>query len=239
MQEIKPYPSNLSKKKQVEEMFNNVAATYDKVNRVLSFYIDVYWRKVLLTILNKQNPKNILDVATGTGDLALVLAKNKNYQVTGYDLSAKMLEVAKRKASKNLSQNLSFIHGDAENMPFEDNQFDAITVSFGVRNFENLEKGLQEMNRVLKPNGKLYILEFSQPTNFIFKSIYFFYFTKVLPFVGGILSKDRQAYAYLPNSVYNFPFGKQMLSLLHKNQYKETQFKSLTFGIASIYTAKK
>ncbi len=240
MQEVKPYLSSLSKKKQVENMFDNVASTYDSVNRVLSLFIDVYWRKVLVNLLKKQNPKNILDVATGTGDLAISIAKNNEAKVIGFDLSQKMLDVAEVKVSKEkLTNKITLIRGDAEKMPFEENHFDAITVAFGVRNFENLETGLKDMLRVLKPNGILYILEFSQPTNFLFKKIYFFYFTKLLPLVGGLISRDKEAYSYLPSSVYNFPYGNQMVSLLTKNGYKETKFKTLTFGISTIYIAKK
>ena len=240
MNQIKPYSESLSKKQEVEAMFNNVASTYDQVNRIISFYVDIYWRKVLINLLKKQAPKNILDVATGTGDLAISLAKENSVTVTGFDLSQKMLDVAKQKVIKEKLQNkVNFIHGDAENMPFQANEFDAITASFGVRNFENLEKGLMEMNRVLKPDGILYILEFSQPTNYFFKKIYFFYFTKVLPFVGGLISKDKKAYTYLPNSVYNFPYGNQMLSLLNKTGFKDSRFITLTFGISSIYIAKK
>ncbi len=237
---VKPYSKEGSKKTQVETMFDNVAFTYDILNRILSFNIDIYWRNILVDLIKGLKNNKILDIATGTGDLAITIAKKIKTEVTGFDLSQNMLSVADKKVKKeNLSKYVSLIHGDAENMPFNENEYDIVTVSFGVRNFENLDKGLTEIYRVLKLNGSLFILEFSQPENFIFKKLYFFYFTKILPFIGGILSKDKYAYSYLPSSVYNFPYGEQMLAILSKNGFKNTSFKKLTFGIASIYIAKK
>ncbi|MFA9289898.1 MAG: bifunctional demethylmenaquinone methyltransferase/2-methoxy-6-polyprenyl-1,4-benzoquinol methylase UbiE [Solirubrobacteraceae bacterium] len=237
---VKPYSKEGSKKTQVETMFDNVAFTYDILNRILSFNIDIYWRNILVDLIKGLKNNKILDIATGTGDLAITIAKKIKTEVTGFDLSQNMLSVADKKVKKeNLSKYVSLIHGDAENMPFNENEYDIVTVSFGVRNFENLDKGLTEIYRVLKLNGSLFILEFSQPENFIFKKLYFFYFTKILPFIGGILSKDKYAYSYLPSSVYNFPHGEQMLAILSKNGFKNTSFKKLTFGIASIYIAKK
>tara|TARA_B100001741_G_scaffold279771_1_gene252581 strand:+ start:1022 stop:1750 length:729 start_codon:yes stop_codon:yes gene_type:complete len=238
---VKPYKkSNLSKKEQVAKMFDNIAGNYDFLNHFLSMGIDIYWRKKLVKRLTKQAPKNILDVATGTGDLAIAMLKATPDKITGIDISNGMLEIGRKKIKeKGLEHKISLQQADSENLPFEDNDFDAVCVSFGARNFENLEKGLSEMFRVLKPGGKLYILEFSQPNIFPFKQIYQFYFRYILPFLGKIVSNDNAAYNYLPESVNAFPYGKKLNKIIENCGYNKAQDHSLTMGIASIYIAEK
>lgn len=241
MSTVKPYSdSDLSKKQQVEQMFDNISGKYDLLNRILSMGIDVSWRKKVVKSVKKEKPKSILDIATGTGDLAIAMAKATDAKITGFDLSAGMLEVGKVKVKdENLQDQIEMIQGDAENMPFEDNSFDVITVSFGVRNFENLEKGLNEIYRVLKPGGKLIILEFSQPESFPMKQLYGFYSRSILPRIGKKISKDQSAYTYLPDSVQAFPYGNEMKKILKKSNFVNPYDKKLTFGIASIYESKK
>ena len=241
MSTVKPYSdSDLSKKQQVEQMFDNISGKYDLLNRILSMGIDVSWRKKVVKSVKKEKPKSILDIATGTGDLAIAMAKATDAKITGFDLSAGMLEVGKVKVKdENLQDQIEMIQGDAENMPFEDNSFDAITLSFGVRNFENLEKGLNEIYRVLKPGGKLIILEFSQPESFPMKQLYGFYSRSILPRIGKKISKDQSAYTYLPDSVQAFPYGNEMKKILKKSNFVNPYDKKLTFGIASIYESKK
>ena len=239
--EVKPYNSNKGKKEEIEEMFDNVSSKYDFLNRLLSARIDVLWRNKAIKIIAAENPNKILDVATGTGDLAIALAKKiPNAQITGFDLSAGMLAYGKTKVKKNhLDNRIEMIQGDAENMPFEDNTFDIVTAGFGVRNFEDLEKGLLEFQRVLKPGGKVVILEFSQPQGFPMKQLYHFYSFKILPTIGKIFSKDARAYTYLPESVMAFPYGKEVVSILEKLNFKQAKYQKLTFGIASIYECVK
>lgn len=238
--EIRPYDKNKPKKAQVSEMFNNIAPKYDFLNHLLSMGIDKIWRRKVINLIKPLKPKIILDVATGTGDLALALTKVKPEKIIGIDISSGMLEKAKIKtADKHLSDIIEYIEGDAENLPFEDNYFDVITVAFGVRNFETLNKGLKELNRVLKPNGKLFILEFSKPQNPLMRKLYFFYFYNVLPTIGKIVSKDSRAYTYLPESVSVFPDGNIFLGILNENGFKNLICKPLTFGISSIYSASK
>lgn len=238
--EIRPYDKNQPKKQQVSEMFNNIAHRYDFLNHLLSMGIDKIWRRKVINLIKPLKPKIILDVATGTGDLALALAKVNPEKIIGLDISTGMLEKAKMK-SKNaqLSQLIEFKEGDAENLPFEDNSFDVITVAFGVRNFETLSKGLKELLRVLKPSGKLFILEFSKPSNPIMRKLYFFYFYNVLPTIGKLVSKDSRAYTYLPESVSVFPDGNDLLNILNENGFNNLVCKPLTFGISSIYIASK
>lgn len=238
---VKPYSdSELSKKKQVEQMFDNISPKYDLLNRVLSMGIDVSWRKDVVKRVNQSNPQKILDIATGTGDLAIQMAKSNQSQITGFDLSAGMLEIGKKKiAAENLQDRIEMIQGDAENMPFEDNTFDCITVAFGVRNFENLEKGLSEIYRVLKPGGRFIILEFSQPETFPMKQLYSFYSKNILPKIGKKISKDESAYTYLPDSVKAFPYGEKMKNILKDLNFINPSDKKLTFGIASIYESLK
>lgn len=241
MSTVKPYSdSDLSKKQQVEQMFDNISPKYDLLNRVLSMGIDVSWRKKVVKSIKAAHPKTILDIATGTGDLAIEMAKSTDAKITGYDLSAGMLEVGRKKVKEqNLDNQIEMIQGDAENMPFEGNSFDCITVSFGVRNFENLEKGLNEIYRVLKPGGKFIILEFSQPESFPMKQLYEFYSKNILPRIGKKISKDSSAYTYLPDSVKAFPYGEKMKNILKNSKFVQPFDKKLTFGIASIYESSK
>lgn len=240
-EQVKPYGSTMGKKDEVEQMFDNISHRYDFLNRLLSVGIDVSWRKKVVKMVTETEPKTILDVATGTGDLAIALAKkNPQAKITGFDLSNGMLEHGRLKvAEKNLSDQIEMIQGDAENMPFEDNTFDAITVAFGVRNFETLEKGLKEIHRVLKPGGKFVILEFSQPEQFPMKQLYNFYFKNILPVIGKTFSKDHRAYTYLPESVQAFPYGEKLNNILKSVNFLEPKDKKLTFGIASIYSCLK
>ena len=238
---IKPYKdSSLGKKEQVAKMFDNISRNYDGLNRVISFGIDVKWRKKVVEIIGKKNPKQILDIATGTGDLALMMANLNPDRIVGLDISSGMLEVGKQKIAKaNLSEKIEMIVGDSENMPFEDNTFDAITVSFGVRNFANLNKGLKEIARVLSPKGVLVILETSNPTKFPFKQGYYLHTNLILPIIGKIFSKDKVAYSYLSESMNYFPFGENFNNILRKNGFTNAEDKPVTFGVATIYTASK
>tara|TARA_R110001632_G_scaffold179993_1_gene299944 strand:- start:16769 stop:17497 length:729 start_codon:yes stop_codon:yes gene_type:complete len=238
---IKPYKdSDLGKKEQVATMFNNISKNYDGLNRVISFGIDVSWRKKVVKIVSKNNPQQILDIATGTGDLALMMSQLNPTKIVGLDISEGMLEVGKQKISKaNLSDKIEMVVGDSENMPFDDNTFDAITVSFGVRNFANLDKGLTEIRRVLKPNGTFVILETSNPTKFPFKQGYKFYTSFILPIIGKIFSRDKVAYSYLSESANYFPFGETFDNILKKNGFINTEYKPVTFGVATIYSATK
>ena len=238
---IKPYKdSSVGKKEQVATMFDNISGNYDGLNRIISFGIDVSWRKKVVNIVSKNNPKQILDIATGTGDLALMMSKLNPDRIIGLDISAGMLDVGKQKIAKaNLSNKIDMIVGDSENMPFNDNTFDAITVSFGVRNFANLDKGLTEINRVLKSGGTLVVLETSNPTKFPFKQVYKFYTSYVLPLIGKIFSKDKVAYSYLCKSANVFPFGKAFDNILQRNGFTNTERNPVTFGVATIYSATK
>lgn len=238
---IKPYKdSSAGKKEQVATMFDNISKEYDGLNRVISFGIDVSWRKKVTKIVSRNNPKQILDIATGTGDLALMMSQLNPDRIVGLDISAGMLEVGKQKIAKaNLSDTIEMVVGDSENMPFEDNTFDAITVSFGVRNFANLDKGLKEIRRVLKPNGTFVVLETSNPTKFPFKQGYKFYTSFILPIIGKIFSRDKVAYSYLSESANSFPFGEAFDNILQKNGFINTEYKPVTFGVATIYSATK
>lgn len=241
MAEVKPYASKEgSKKEQVAQMFDNISARYDFLNHLLSMGIDKGWRRKVVKIVRQSNPSVILDIATGTGDLAIALSKIEGTQITGCDISAGMLKVGEEKvAKKGLSNRIKLQLGDSENLPFEDNSFDAITVAFGVRNFENLEKGLEEIYRVVKPGGRVVVLEFSSPTAFPFKQIYRFYFKYILPTIGKLVSKDDSAYTYLPESVDAFPYGDRFIAILNKLGYSQPVAKEVTFGIATIYSATK
>lgn len=239
--EVKPYQEKEgSKKEQVAEMFDNISERYDFLNHVLSLSIDKGWRKKVVRMVKAEKPKQILDVATGTADLAIALEKSHPEQIIGIDISNGMLEVGRQKvARKDLSSLITLEQADSEDLPFEDNRFDAITVAFGVRNFENLQKGLKEMRRVLRPGGKLLVLEFSQPQSFPFKQLYNFYFKNILPGLGRMISKDSRAYTYLPESVGAFPHGAAFIAELEKAGYGHCQADPVTFGIASIYEATK
>lgn len=222
-------------------MFDNIAPKYDLLNRVLSLGIDTIWRKKMIEKLRKAQPQQILDVATGTADVALETARLlRPRHITGLDISREMLEIGREKVKKKgLAETIHLDLGDSENMPYADNAFDAVTVAFGVRNFENLEKGMQEMNRVLRPGGKLVVLEFSRPTVFPFKQLYNFYFKNILPTVGKVTSKDNRAYTYLYESVQAFPDGKDFLQVMRDTGYAENEFEPLTLGICTLYTGTK
>ena len=237
--QVKPYNTDQSKKTEVEDMFDNIAPKYDLLNHVLSMKIDVLWRNTLVKWMNKDAPKLVLDVATVTGDLAIAVQKGTGAEVVGLDLSQQMLNVGIDKIKKlNLDQKISMQKGDAENLPFEDNKFDAVSVAFGVRNFENLEKGLAELRRVVKENSSVYILEFSKVEGF-FAPFYMFYFKNILPQIGKLVSKDNRAYTYLPDSVNAFPFGEKMKQILLDTGYSKVEYKKLSLGIATIYKATK
>ncbi|MCG8409931.1 MAG: bifunctional demethylmenaquinone methyltransferase/2-methoxy-6-polyprenyl-1,4-benzoquinol methylase UbiE [Bacteroidales bacterium] len=239
---ITPYKNNKSgKKEQVAFMFNNIARRYDFLNHFLSLGIDKIWRKKAINSLKGIPPKPlILDIATGTGDLAVAALKYDPQKIIGIDISEKMLEVGREKIEKkNLSHTIDLQKGDSENILFEENYFDAATVAFGVRNFENLGKGLKEINRVLKSKGKLVVLEFSKPQVFPVKQLYDFYFKRMLPFIGKIISKDYAAYTYLYNSVNAFPEGDNFISELKKAGFENCKAHRLSFGIATIYSASK
>ena len=240
-EKITPYKdSTLGKKEQVEQMFDTISENYDGLNRVISFGIDAKWKKKILKIIASKNPKNILDIATGTGDLAILMSETNASKIIGLDISAGMLEVGRKKiAAKNLSNKIEMIQGDSENLPFQDNTFDAITVAFGIRNFENLEKGLSEILRVLKPNGIFVILETSVPTKFPFKQGYSFYMKTFMPLMGKVFSKDKKAYEYLSESAKNFPYGEKLNAILQKVGFKGVKHNPQTMGVATIYSASK
>ncbi len=239
--EVKPYSQSAdSKKEQVATMFDNIAFRYDFLNHLLSMGIDKIWRRRAIRLLKSIPAPRILDIATGTGDLALAALRLKPSEIVGLDISKEMLKVAQVKVDKRgLSSTIKLMHGDSESIPFPDNSFDAITVAFGVRNFENLNRGLSEMSRVLKPGGKVVILEFSNPTQFPVKQIYGFYFKYVLPFWGGLFSKDKAAYTYLPESVRAFPEGKQFEMEMVNANLKPLKSLKQTFGVATIYFGEK
>lgn len=238
---INPYKdSNQSKKIQVTKMFDTISKEYDGLNRVISFGIDVKWRNKVVKLVADKNPKNILDIATGTGDLAISLTSTSAKEIIGLDISDGMLEVGRQKiANKKLDSIISMVIGDSEDLPFEDNTFDAITVAFGVRNFENLEKGLTEILRVLKPKGIFVILETSVPTNPIYKMGYKAYTKLILPTIGKLFSKDRVAYKYLCESASVFPYGKALNNILRKIGFINVEDKPQTMGVATIYSASK
>lgn len=238
---ITPYKdSNLGKKEQVAQMFDTISGNYDDLNRVISFGIDVKWRKKVLKIVSDKQPKTVLDIATGTGDLAILMTNTSAEEIIGLDISAGMLEVGKQKiAVKKLDNKIQMVLGDSENIPYPDNYFDAITVAFGVRNFETLEKGLAEILRVLKPNGVFVILETSVPTKFPYKQGYAFYTKYILPTIGKLFSKDKVAYKYLSDSANEFPFGEALNNILRKVGFIDVEDLPQTFGVATIYKASK
>ena len=239
---VKPYnSSDLSKKKQVEKMFDNISSNYDFLNHFLSFGIDHIWRRRTIRLMQSINPKVILDVATGTGDLAFAAEKKIDIdKIIGLDISNGMLEVGRKKIkNRDLENKLEFIQGDSENIPFQDNYFDAAMVSFGVRNFENLNLGLSEIKRVLKPKGAIYVLEFSKPKHFPIKQLFGLYSKYILPFLGSLISKDRSAYHYLPKSVAAFPEGDQFIAELDKVGFSNHSYQILTGGIATLYSSFK
>ncbi|MBK7653711.1 MAG: bifunctional demethylmenaquinone methyltransferase/2-methoxy-6-polyprenyl-1,4-benzoquinol methylase UbiE [Flammeovirgaceae bacterium] len=238
---VVPYKEDRAgKKQQVARMFDSISGNYDFLNHFLSLGIDIRWRKKAIKLLAKSKPKLILDVATGTGDFAVETLKLNPDQVIGVDISEGMLEVGRKKMkARGIDHKIDLRLGDSENLPFEENKFDAVIVAFGVRNFENLEKGLTEMQRVLKPGGQLVVLEFSKPRTFPFKQLYNFYFKFVLPKIGRLVSRDSAAYTYLPESVQAFPDGTDFTNILNRIGFNYTTCQSLTFGISSLYTGTK
>ncbi|MFD1614673.1 bifunctional demethylmenaquinone methyltransferase/2-methoxy-6-polyprenyl-1,4-benzoquinol methylase UbiE [Gelatiniphilus marinus] len=241
MSKIKPYKnSELGKKEQVTKMFDTISGDYDGLNRVISFGIDIKWRKKVVKLVKEQQPETILDIATGTGDLAINLAETNASKIIGLDISSGMLEIGKEKIKKkNLEHNIEMVLGDSENMPFKDNTFDAITVAFGVRNFETLENGLKEILRVLKPNGIFVILETSMPNKTPYKQGYNFYTKNILPLIGRVFSKDKSAYKYLCESASVFPYGEALNNILREIGFINVEDFPQTFGVATIYTASK
>ncbi len=230
----------MHKKKQIAEMFDKIAGKYDFMNHLLSFRVHVLWRKKAVALLKYNSPKKILDVATGTGAFAISAMKLNPEKITGIDISEEMMKVGREKIkNKKFQDRIELMKGDSENLPFEENSFDAITVGFGVRNFENLEKGLNEMHRVLKPNGKVVVLEFSKVKSFPLKQLYNLYFRFITPAIGKLFAKDKTAYSYLPESVSAFPDGEDFRTILKQRGFRETKCYPLTFGIASIYTGIK
>lgn len=239
---VKPYEKETdTKKSQVSRMFNRIAPYYDFLNRFLSLGIDTIWRKKAIDTLKADNPSYILDIATGTADVAIEMTRRLNPEkIIGLDISKEMLEVGNKKIGKKaLTDKIELVLGDSEQLQFESETFDAVTVAFGVRNFENLEKGLSEMNRVLKKGGTVMVLEFSKPKYFPFKQIFNAYFKYVLPLIGRFTSKDPKAYKYLYESVQAFPNGKDFTTILEKTGYTSVKCTPLSLGICSVYTGKK
>lgn len=238
---IKPYDKEGNKSEQVEEMFDNIAADYDKLNHTLSFGIDYSWRRKAINWLQPFRPKQLLDVATGTGDFALLACKLLNLDsLIGVDISEGMMNVGREKVKRQgLSNKISFVREDCTSLSFANDKFDAITVAFGIRNFEDLDKGLSEMCRVLKPGGQLVILELSTPERFPMKQLFGIYSKVIIPFLGKCLSKDNKAYIYLPESIRAFPQGEVMREVILRAGFREVAFKRLTLGICTLYMARK
>jgi demethylmenaquinone methyltransferase/2-methoxy-6-polyprenyl-1,4-benzoquinol methylase len=237
---VKPYESDKTKKEEVALMFNNIAHKYDFLNHFFSLGIDFLWRKKAIKLLKKNAPKSVLDLATGTADFAIAARKLKPTRIVGADISKGMVEIGKVKVKKkNLQDLITLEIGDSENLRFEDNEFDALTVGFGVRNYGDLKKGLGEMLRVVKPGGNLAILEFSKPTKFPVKQAFAFYFKYIMPVLGNWLAKDQAAYTYLPESVQAFPSGQDFVDILNEVGYKNVKVYPLSGGIASIYFGEK
>jgi demethylmenaquinone methyltransferase/2-methoxy-6-polyprenyl-1,4-benzoquinol methylase len=238
---MKPYNEDDSKKKQVRDMFDNIAPTYDKLNHILSINIDRIWRRRVVRIVRQMHPHHILDVATGTGDLAIAMARRiPDCHILGVDLSEQMLAIAHDKVlARGMEKQISLSTGDAEHLNVADGSVDVVTVAFGVRNFENLELGLREMHRTIKDGGHIVILEFSNPRARLFGALYRWYSHKVLPFIGRLISRDGAAYDYLPSSVDEFPAPERFMEMLREVGFKSCKARSQSFGIAQIYTAER
>lgn len=238
---IKPNQNNPeAKKKQVTHMFDGISKSYDLLNRIITLGVDIIWRKRVVKLIEKVDHESILDIATGTGDLVLALSKLETEKIIGLDISPGMLEIGKEKVlARKLGDRIDMQLGDSEALHFEDNSFAAVTVAFGVRNFENLDKGLSEIFRILKSNGTLVVLETAVPKNFILNRFYMCYTQNIMPFVGKLFSKDRSAYEYLSDSAAAFPHGEAFNNILRKNGFIEVEDLPQTLGIASIYFAKK
>lgn len=238
---ITPYKdSELGKKEQVAQMFDTISENYDGLNKIISFGTDAKWKQKILKMVAAKQPTTILDIATGTGDLAILFAKTSATEIIGLDISQGMLDIGKKKIeAQKLDSKIQMVLGDGENIPYADNYFDVITVAYGVRNFENLEKGLSEILRTLKPGGQFIILETSVPTKFPFKQGYYVYTNFIMPTIGKLFSNDQKAYAYLSNSAQNFPFGEVLNNILRKIGFIEVVHLPQTMGVATIYTASK
>lgn len=238
---IKPYGNeNASKKEEVAAMFNNISGNYDQLNRMISFGADVKWRKKVLKLVADANPENILDIATGTGDLAILFAQTKAKRIVGLDISVGMLAIGQEKIKKlKLEDRIEMMVGDSENLPFDDESFDVVTVSFGIRNFENLKKGLSEILRVLRKGGKLIVLETSVPDQFPFKQGYYIHSRIVLPTIGKLFSKDKRAYTYLSESANAFPYGERLIQIFREVGFSKAEYEKQTFGVATIYNVGK
>ncbi len=241
MSQVKPYKdTEAGKKEQVTEMFDNISGNYDALNRVITFGMDISWRKNVFKIVKKQLPASILDIATGTGDMAILYAQTDAKKIVGLDISSGMLEVAKTKTKKkNLEEVIEYKLGDAEHLPFENESFDVVTVTYGIRNFEDLEKGLSEILRVLSPNGMLVVLETSIPENFILRQGYMVHTKYMLPLIGRLFSTDKKAYAYLSESARDFPYGKKLKAIFEKVGYNKVEVLPQAGGISTIYKAVK
>jgi len=240
-EQVKPYKhSEDNKKKQVADMFNNIAKKYDFLNHLLSLGIDKGWRRKAIKMVAPHNPKQILDLATGTGDFAFVAMRLKPDHIEAADISEGMLDVGRQKnIKKGFSDVIDFVYGDSENLEYPDNHFDLVTIAFGVRNFENLKAGLSEMRRVIKPDGHVCIIEFSKPRGFPMKQLFAFYSKYILPLIGRLFSKDKSAYTYLPESSASFPDGEEFIAIMNEIGYSKTYEKRLTGGIATIYLSEK
>jgi demethylmenaquinone methyltransferase/2-methoxy-6-polyprenyl-1,4-benzoquinol methylase len=238
---ITPYQdSEKGKKEQVAQMFDTISENYDGLNKIISFGTDAKWKQKILKMVTAKQPTTILDIATGTGDLAILFAKTSASEIIGLDISQGMLDIGKKKIEvQKLDTKIQMVLGDGENIPYADNYFDVITVAYGVRNFEHLEKGLSEILRTLKPGGQFIILETSVPTKFPFKQGYYVYTNFIMPTIGKLFSNDKKAYAYLSNSAQNFPFGEVLNNILRKIGFIEVVHLPQTMGVATIYTASK